>query len=108
MFSFKWPHRGDYYEYAQYIIFNIKKENTLNYPKSAAMRFYSKGLKNKFKTPVVNKPSVFKPLKFYCINNRFITVFYSVHSFLLGHQVDSVASQYSCGSPKSTTSSSLL
>ena len=48
------------------LFFNMKKKNTLNYPKSAAMGFFSKGLKNEFERAVVNKPSVFKPLKFYC------------------------------------------
>ena len=47
-------------------IFNIKKKITLNYPKFAAMRFFQ-GPKNKFETAMVNKPSVFEPLKFYCI-----------------------------------------
>ena len=28
---------------------------------------FSKGLKNEFETAVVNEPSVFEPLKFYCI-----------------------------------------
>ena len=56
--------RGDSNEFTQYIILNIKKKITLNYPKSAAMRFFFKRLKNKFKTAMVNKPSVFEPLKF--------------------------------------------
>ena len=30
------------------------------------MGFCSKGLKNKFETAVVNEPSMFEPLKFYC------------------------------------------
>ena len=38
---------------------------TLNYPKSVAMGF-SEGLKHKFETAMVNEPSVFEPLKFYC------------------------------------------
>ena len=42
-----------------------KKKITLNYPKSADVIF-SKGLKNEFETAVVNEPSVFEPLKFYC------------------------------------------
>ena len=53
------PHQG-------HSIFNMKKTITLNYSKSAAMGFCSKRLKNEFKTAVVNKPSVFEPLKFYC------------------------------------------
>ena len=39
---------------------------SIYYPKSAAMRFF-KGLKNVFETAVVNEPSVFVPLKFYCV-----------------------------------------
>ena len=67
VFSLESPHRGDSSEYTQYTIFNIKKKITLNYPKSAAMGFFSKGFKNAFETAVVNEPSVFEPLKFYCI-----------------------------------------
>ena len=55
-------------EYTQYTIFNIKMKITLNYPKSAAMGFCAKGLKNKFETAVVNEPSVFELLKFYCMS----------------------------------------
>ena len=59
--------------YTHKIPFSIsKKKNTLNYPNSAAMGFCFE-LKNEFKTAVVNEPSVFEPLKFYCI-----LVFYSV------------------------------
>ena len=67
MFSLKSPHRGDSNEYTQYTIFSMNKKNTLNYPKSAAMEFFSLGLKHVFETAVVNEPSVFEPLKFYCI-----------------------------------------
>ena len=52
--------------HTQHSVFNIEKKITLNHPKSAAMGFFSKGLKSKFETGMVNKPSVFKPLKFYC------------------------------------------
>ena len=31
------------------------------------MGFFSKGLKNKFETAVVNEPSAFEPLKFNCV-----------------------------------------
>ena len=55
VFSLKSPHRGDSNEYTQYIIFNIEKRITLNYPKSAYMGFFSKGLKNEFETAVVNE-----------------------------------------------------
>ena len=67
VFSLESPHRGDSSEYTQYTIFNIKKEITLRYPKFAATVFCSKALKNEFETAVVNEPSVFEPLKFYCI-----------------------------------------
>ena len=66
MFSLESPHKGDSNEYTQYFIFNIEKKITLNYPKSAAMGFFSKGLKNEFEIPVVNEPSVFESPKFYC------------------------------------------
>ena len=61
------PHRGDSNEYTQYTIFNINLKITLNYSKSAAIGFLSKGLKNAFETALVNEPSVFEPLMFYCI-----------------------------------------
>ena len=67
MFSLESPHRGDSNEYTQYTIFNMKRKLTLNYPKSAAMGFFFKGLKNEFETAVVIEPSVFESLKFYCI-----------------------------------------
>ena len=66
VFSLESPQRGDSNEYTQYTIFNMKKKITLNYSKSAAMGFCSRGLKNEFETAVVNEPSVFEPLKFYC------------------------------------------
>ena len=58
MFSLESPHRGGSNEYTQYTIFNMNKNDTTNYPKSAAMDFFSNGLKNEFETAVVNKPSV--------------------------------------------------
>ena len=61
------PHSGDSIENTQYTIFNINKKITLDYPKSAAMGFLSQGLKNEFETAMVNEPSLFGPLKFYCI-----------------------------------------
>ena len=47
VFSLEFPHRGNFNEYTQYNIFNIKQNITLNCPKSAAMGF-PKGLKNEF------------------------------------------------------------
>ena len=67
VFSLESSHQGNPNEYTQYTTSNIKKKITLNYPNFAAIGFCSKGLKNVFKTAVVDEPSVFKPLKFYCI-----------------------------------------
>ena len=67
MFSLESPHRGDSNAYTEHTIFIINTNITLNYPKSAGMRFFCKGLKKEFETAVVNESSVFKPLKFYCI-----------------------------------------
>ena len=66
MFSLESPHRGDSYEYTQYTIFNSKKKH----PKLSQIcnfGMFSKGLNDEFETAVVNEPSVFEPLKFYCI-----------------------------------------
>ena len=43
-----------------------QRKITLYFPKSAPMGF-SEGLQNEFEIAVVNEPSVFEPLKFYCI-----------------------------------------
>ena len=67
VFSLESPHWGNSNEYTQHTVFNILKKVTLNYPKSAVMGFFPMGLKNEFETVVVNEPSVFEPLKFYCI-----------------------------------------
>ena len=67
MFSLESPHRGNSNEYTQCTVCNMNKENTLNYTKSAARGFFSKGLKNEFEITVVNELSVFEPLKFYGI-----------------------------------------
>ena len=65
VFSLESPHRGDSNEYTQYTFFNIKKKITLNYPKSAAIGFFSKELEIEFETAMVNEPSVLEPLKVY-------------------------------------------
>ena len=67
MFSLESPNRDGSNKYTQYTTFNIKKKITLNYPKSATVGFFSEGLKNEFEIAVENEPSVFEPLKFYCI-----------------------------------------
>ena len=60
VFSLELLHGGDSNEYTQFTIFNMKKE---------------KHPKNEFKTAVVNEPSVFEPLKFYCIPIHIGTVY---------------------------------
>ena len=65
--SLELPHGGNSNEYTHYTVFNMKKKNSLNYTKFAAMRFFSKGLKNELETAAVNEPSVFEQWKFYCI-----------------------------------------
>ena len=66
MFTLESPHRGDSNEYTQYTIFNIKKENHPKLSQICSYGIFPKGLKNKFKTAMVNEPSVFELLKFYC------------------------------------------
>ena len=66
MFALKSPHRGDSIEYKQYTIFNMKRKTTLNYPKSAAMGFFSNELKHEFETAMLKEPSVFEPFEFFC------------------------------------------
>ena len=43
---------------------NIPFSTQIIYPKSVAMGFFSKELKDESETAVVNEPSVFEPLKF--------------------------------------------
>ena len=79
------PHGGDSDENSQYTIFNIKKKITLNYPKSAAMDFFSRVLKNELETAefeiaVVNELSGFEPPKFYCIVTETASLFRSAWS----------------------------
>ena len=70
MFALESPHRGNSTENTQYTIFNMNKKNTLNYPKSAAKGFFSKGLRNEFETAMVNEQSVFELLKFNCTSSN--------------------------------------
>ena len=70
MFSLESPYRGDSNENKQHAIINIKLKITLNYPKYnnvCSYGIFPQGLKNEFKIAVINEPSVFEPLKFYCI-----------------------------------------
>ena len=48
-------------------ISQYEKENHPNLSRICSNGICSKGPKNEFKTAVENEPSVFEPLKFYCI-----------------------------------------
>ena len=67
MFSLESPQRGDSNENTQYTISQYKKENIPKLSQICNYGIGSKGLKNEFETTVVNEPSVFEPLKFYCM-----------------------------------------
>ena len=68
MFSLKSPHRGSPNEYTQYTIYQYEKENQPKLSQICSYGICSEGPKNEFETAVVNEPSVFESLKFYCIN----------------------------------------
>ena len=69
--SLESPHRGDSDENTQYTIFNIKKKITLNYPnKSTAVGFFPGDSRMSSKQGI-KEPSVFEPMKFYCIIRNF-------------------------------------
>ena len=65
--SLESPHRGDSNDFTQYTIFNNEKENHPKLSQICSYGIFSKGLRNEFETAVVNEPSEFEPLKFYCI-----------------------------------------
>ena len=65
MFSLESPHRCDSNEYTQHAIINIKQTITPNYPNYDNVCSYGM-FKNEFEIAVINEPSVFEPLKFYC------------------------------------------
>ena len=69
MFLLESPYRGDSNEYTQYTIFNMNKNKHPKLSQICSYGFFSKGPKNAFETAVVNEPSVFEPLKFYCNSN---------------------------------------
>ena len=66
MFSLESPHLADSNE--QYTLFNIKIENHPKLSEICSNGIFSKGLKIEFETTLVNEPSVFEPLKVYCIS----------------------------------------
>ena len=73
MFSLESPQRGDSNEYTHYTISKYKKENHPKLSQICNSGICSKGPKNKFETAVVNEPSVFEPLKFYCNTGTYVS-----------------------------------
>ena len=66
VFTLELPHRGDSNEFTQYTLFQYEKEKHPELFQICSYGIFSKGLKNEFERAVVNEPSVFEPLKFYC------------------------------------------
>ena len=66
MFLLELPQRGNSNESNNIPFLNIKMKIILNYVKSATMGFIPRDPRTSSKTAVVNEPSVFEPLKFYC------------------------------------------
>ena len=67
MFSLESPHRGDSNEYTQYTVFNIKKKKKIT-PNLQPTDFFL-GTEERVRNSRVNEPSVFEPLKFYCMSD---------------------------------------
>ena len=63
MFSLESPSRGDSSKYTQYTFTKYKEENHLQL--SQICGYWTQ----EFETAVVNEPSMFEPLKIYCIKN---------------------------------------
>ena len=66
MFSLESPHRGYSNEFTQYTISRYEKENQPKLSQICSYEIFSNVPKNEFETAMVNEPSVFGPLKFYC------------------------------------------
>ena len=66
----------------------IKKKITPDYSKYSAMGFISYGGKNKFERVVVNEPSVFEPLKFYCMSLFYFTNQIQIVAFMVSDEKD--------------------
>ena len=71
MFSLESPHRSDSNENTHYTIFNFKKRKSPLIISNQQTGDFYKGLMNEFETAVVNEPSVFESLKFYCMKSFF-------------------------------------
>ena len=73
LFSLESPHLEDSNKCIQHTFINIKNKTTQNYPKyssGCSYWIFCKGLKNEFEIAVVHEPSVFEPLKFYCMSAK--------------------------------------
>ena len=64
------------------IPFSIWKRKTPKIIRNLQLWDFSKGLKNKFETAMINEPSVFEPLKFYRIfSPTFLSVFGKISGY---------------------------
>ena len=66
MYSLESAQRGDSNKYTQYTISQYEKKIHSKLSQICNCGICSKGPKNEFEPAVVNEPSVFEPLKFYC------------------------------------------
>ena len=66
VFSLQSPHRGDSNVPTIYH-FQYKKENHPKLSQICSQGIFSSGLQHEFEPAMVNEPSVFELLKFYCI-----------------------------------------
>ena len=71
--SLESPQRGYSNKYTHYTISEYKKENHPKLSKICNYGICSKGLKKEFERAVVNEPSVFEPLKFYCSSTQVLS-----------------------------------
>ena len=69
VYSLESPHRGDSNECTQHTLARQKKKISLNYP-YIVFGGNPCGLKTEFNSSMVNVPSGFEPLKFYCVVSR--------------------------------------
>ena len=68
VFSLESPHRGNSNEYTQYTIYNMEKVKHPKLSQICSCGILCQVTQEEFETAVVNEPSVFEPLKFYCIS----------------------------------------
>ena len=88
MFSLEAPQRGDSNEYTQYTISQYKKEIHLELSQICNYGICSKGPENEFEPAVVNEPSMFAPLKFYCKYLSLLTLLVSCKSSVIPESLE--------------------